>query len=81
MEIDRHFIKEKFKASIICTPFVPTTQQLVGILTKGLQRPSFESNKQVGHDRYLCTNLRGSVKNLGILLLFLGKMIESDIYL
>ena len=25
VEIDRHFIKEKFEASIICMPFVPTT--------------------------------------------------------
>ena len=42
MEIDRHFIKEKFEAGIICTPFVPTTQQLADILTNRLQRPVFE---------------------------------------
>ena len=42
MEIERHFIKEKFEAGIICTPFVPTTQQLADILTKRLQRPVFE---------------------------------------
>ena len=38
VEIDRHFIKKKLKTSIICMSFVPTTQQLVDILTKGLQR-------------------------------------------
>ena len=42
MEIDRHFMKEKLEAGIICTPFVPITQQLVDLLTKGLHRPIFE---------------------------------------
>lgn len=42
VEIDRHFIKEKLEAGIICMPFVPTTQQIVEILTKGLFRSSFE---------------------------------------
>ena len=36
IEIDKHFIKEKLEAEIICMPFVPTTQQITDILTKGL---------------------------------------------
>jgi hypothetical protein len=42
VEIDKHFIKEKLKAGIICMPFVPTTQQIADILTKGLYKSSFE---------------------------------------
>lgn len=42
VEIDRHFIKEKLEVGIICMLFVPTTQQIVDILTKGLFRSSFE---------------------------------------
>lgn len=33
VEINRHFIKEKLEAGIICMPFVPTTQQTTDILT------------------------------------------------
>ena len=42
MEIDRHFIKEKLETGVICMPFVPTTQQIVDMLTKGLIKPNFE---------------------------------------
>lgn len=42
VEIDRHFIKEKVDAGLICMPFVPTSQQVADILTKGLFRPNFE---------------------------------------
>ena len=42
VEIDGHFIKEKLEVGIVCTPFVPTTQQLAEILTNGLHRPVFE---------------------------------------
>ena len=42
VEIDRHFITEKLKEGIICTPFVPTTQQVADVLTKGLLRQPFE---------------------------------------
>ena len=42
MEINRHFIKEKFETGVICMPFVPTTQQIVDILTKGLIKTNFE---------------------------------------
>jgi len=42
VEIDRHFIKEKIEAGAICLPFVPTSQQVTDVLTKGLFRSNFE---------------------------------------
>ena len=42
VEVDRHFIKEKLKSKLICTPYVPTHGQLANILTKGLVRSSFQ---------------------------------------
>lgn len=42
VEIDRHFIKEKLEAGVICIPFVTSKEQTADILTKGLFRPSFE---------------------------------------
>jgi len=34
VEIDRHFIKEKLRECIICTPYVKTREQLADMLTK-----------------------------------------------
>lgn len=42
VEIDRHFIKEKLEEGIICTPFIPTTQQVADVLTKGLLRQPYK---------------------------------------
>lgn len=42
VEIDRHFIKEKLEHGIICTPFIPTSQQTADVFTKGLFKPNFE---------------------------------------
>ena len=42
VEVDRHFIEEKLKSRLICTPYVPTHGQLVDILTKGLTSSSFQ---------------------------------------
>ena len=41
IEIDRHFIKEKLDAIIICMPYVRSANQLADILTKGLSVSSF----------------------------------------
>ena len=42
VEVNRHFIEEKLKSRLICTPYVPTHGQLVDILTKGLTSSSFQ---------------------------------------
>ena len=36
IEVDRHFIKEKIESGKICLSYIPTTQQIADILTKGL---------------------------------------------
>lgn len=41
IEIDRHFIKKKLDARIICMPHVRSASQLADILTKGLSMHSF----------------------------------------
>ena len=38
-----HFIKEKLDSGSICTPYIPSSQQIVDILIKELLRQSFES--------------------------------------
>ena len=42
VEIDRHFIKEKIEEGQVCMPFVPSKQQIVDILTKGLSKTNFD---------------------------------------
>ena len=42
VEIDKHFIKEKLKSGLICTPFMSTNEQLANIFTKGLPKQAFE---------------------------------------
>ncbi|CAH9071921.1 unnamed protein product, partial [Cuscuta europaea] len=42
IEVDRHFIKEKIEAGIVCTPFISTKEQTTDIFTKGLFKPVFE---------------------------------------
>ena len=41
-EIDRHFIKEKFQKGKVCMVFLPTTQQIADVLTKGITRDSLK---------------------------------------
>ena len=42
IEVDKHFIKEKLEAEIVCVPFVLSMQQIIDIFTKALFRPNFE---------------------------------------
>ncbi|KZV22301.1 Cysteine-rich RLK (receptor-like protein kinase) 8 [Dorcoceras hygrometricum] len=42
VEVDRHFIKEKLDAGLIIIHYIPTSNQLADILTKGLPEPSHE---------------------------------------
>ena len=39
-----HFIKEKLDSGLICTPYVPTGNQLADVLTKGLCSNVFHRN-------------------------------------
>ncbi|KAA0063920.1 reverse transcriptase [Cucumis melo var. makuwa] len=42
VEIDRHFIKERLDNGSICIPYIPSSQQVADVLTKGLLRPHFD---------------------------------------
>ena len=57
VEIGRHFIKEKREGGDIYMSFIPTSQQVADILTKGLFKPNFDAlvNKLGLHDIYLST--------------------------
>ena len=41
IEIDRHFIKKKLEEEVMCMSYVPSEDQLVDILTKGLNSSMF----------------------------------------
>ncbi|KAL0557194.1 hypothetical protein IC582_005712 [Cucumis melo] len=42
VEIDRHFIKERLDSGNICIPYIPSSQQIADVLTKGHLRPHFD---------------------------------------
>ncbi|KAA0059995.1 Beta-galactosidase [Cucumis melo var. makuwa] len=42
VKIDRHFIKERLDSGSICIPYIPSSQQIADVLTKGLLRPHFD---------------------------------------
>ena len=42
VEVDKHFIKEKLEEGLICMPYIPTEEQAVDILTKGLPKKQFD---------------------------------------
>ena len=43
VEVDKHFIKEKIDSGVICMSYIPTTNQVSDILTKGLPRVQYEN--------------------------------------
>lgn len=43
VKIDRHFIKEKVRAGIICTSYVKAGEQLADILTKAVSSSTFHA--------------------------------------
>lgn len=57
IEVDKHFIKEKIEASAICIPYLPTSQQIIDVLTKGLPKKQFVwlINKEVMNDIFKLT--------------------------
>ena len=38
VEVDKHFIKEKLEEWLICMPYIPTNEQVIDILIKGLSK-------------------------------------------
>ncbi|KAL0541009.1 hypothetical protein IC582_021036 [Cucumis melo] len=42
VEIGRHFIKERLDSGSICIPYIPSSQQIADVLTKGLLRLPFD---------------------------------------
>jgi hypothetical protein len=42
VEVNKHFIKKQIGCGMICMSYVPTTKQVVDILTKGLHKKQFD---------------------------------------
>ena len=42
MEVDKHFIKEKLENGLTCMLYIPTTEQVVDVLTKGIPTKQFD---------------------------------------
>ena len=42
IEVDKHFIKEKVDAGVICISYLPTTEQIGDMLTKGFLKRQFD---------------------------------------
>ena len=42
VEVDNHFIKKKLKNGLICIPYIPTTEQVVDVLTKRIPTKQFD---------------------------------------
>ena len=42
VEVDKHFIKERLENGLIVMPYIPTIEQVVDILTKGLPKKQFD---------------------------------------
>ena len=42
MEVNKHFIKEKLENGLICMLYIPTTEQVVDVLTKRIPTKQFD---------------------------------------
>ena len=42
VEIDQHFIKERMDNGSVCISYIPSSQQVADVLTKGLLRQNFD---------------------------------------
>ena len=42
VEIDQHFIEERLDRGSICIQYIPSSQQVANVLTKGLLIPNFD---------------------------------------
>ena len=42
VEVEKHFIKEKLKNGLICMSYIPTTEQVADVLTKGISTKQFD---------------------------------------
>lgn len=42
VEVNKHFIKEKLENGLIIMPYIPTSEQVADILTKGLPKKQFD---------------------------------------
>ena len=82
VEIDRHFIKEIFDSWSICIPYIPSSQQVADVLTRGLLRPNFDFcvSKSDLIDIYVPT-WRGVLEFVGLALrVFIEKVIYGKFY-
>ena len=64
IELDYHFVREKVALGSFVTRFVPSTNQVVDILTKPLSRHQFEHLRvKLGVQPTLPPNLKGCVED------------------
>ncbi|RVW12994.1 Copia protein [Vitis vinifera] len=42
VEVDKHFIKEKLENGLTCMLYIPTTEQVADVLTKGIRTKQFD---------------------------------------
>ncbi|KAA0055577.1 Cysteine-rich RLK (RECEPTOR-like protein kinase) 8 [Cucumis melo var. makuwa] len=79
VEIDRHFIKERLDSGSIYIPYIPSSQQVADVLTKGLLKPNFDFcvSKLGLIDIYLQGSLEGEIDVLSELLLIFSGMMEK----
>ena len=47
IEVDKHFIKENIDSGVICISYLPTTEQIADVLTKGLPLPKWQFNSLI----------------------------------